>query len=375
MRVLIDNGRIRSGATGLGQVSLQFAAALCRAQSAADNSACSPDSPINFQFLTHPAFAEFAAAAAQTGATHLKGKFSPWNKLRRIFNKDIFAYRYDGDEHNVRHALHRQHMEIPAHDKTPFVFTVHDMHILQGGKRSKVRNLRRMRDSVSRADFIAFISRYSRDITAQNIDISGKEIAIIYNGVDKPQNPERPPWFRDEMRPFLFSVAQIAAHKNYHILPPMMRHLPGTNLVIAGKHKADGIAKLKDSIARENMRERVLTPGVVSDSEKAFLLRECAGFVFPSLKEGFGMPVIEAFHFGKPVFCFANTALPEVGGEHAHYWQNEEAKKMAELVREKIAPPDSDTIAARQKWAQNFSWDKNAAAYIDIYRRLGNGTK
>ena len=87
------------------------------------------------------------------------------------------------------------------------------------------------------------------------------------------------------------------------------------------------------------------------------------------------MPVIEAFHFGKPVFCFANTALPEVGGEHAHYWQNQEAKKMAELVREKIASPDSDTIAARQKWALSFSWDKNAAAYIDIYRRLGNGTK
>ena len=235
MRVLIDNGRIRSGATGLGQVSLQFAAALCRAQSAADNSACSPDSPINFQFLTHPAFAEFAAAAAQTGATHLKGKFSPWNKLRRIFNKNIFPYSYDGDEHDIRHALHRQHLDIPARDTKPFVLTSHDMHFMYDHERRIRRDLPRLKESINRADFIAFISRYSRDITAQNIDISGKEIAIIYNGVDKPQNPERPPWFRDEMRPFLFSVAQIAAHKNYHILPPMMRHLPGTNLVIAGK--------------------------------------------------------------------------------------------------------------------------------------------
>ncbi len=361
MKVLIDNGRIRSIATGLGQVSVQFAAALMRTR----------DSQIVFQFLTHPAFADFASFAAETGATHIKGKFSPWNKLRRIWNKDVFAYTYDGGDHSVRHALHRQHLDVPARDKTPFIFTVHDMHILGGGKRSRARNLRRMKTSVSRADIVVFISQYARDITAEHIDISGKETAIIYNGVDKPENPEHPKWFKDEMRPFLFSVAQIAAHKNYHILPPMMRHLPGMNLILAGKHKKDGIPLLRDSIAREKTDERVFAPGVVSEGEKAFLLRECAGFVFPSLKEGFGMPVVEAMHFGKPVFCFRNTALPEVGGEHAFYWQSENPKEMADLIRENVPDSDAEIVAARQEWAQQFSWNKNAAAYIDIYRRLG----
>lgn len=359
MKVLIDNGRIRSIATGLGQVSVQFAAALMRA-----------DAPqMQFQFLTHPKFAAFASFAAENGARHIKGKFSPWNKLRRIWNKDIFAYTYDGGDHSVRHALHRQHLDIPARDKTPFVFTIHDMHILDGEKHVREYNLRRMNKSVLRADILVFISQYARDITAEHIDISGRETAIIYNGVDKPQNPRRPQWFKDEMRPFLFSVAQIAAHKNYHILPPMMRHLPEMNLILAGKHKKDGIPLLRDSVLRNNADARVVIPGAISENEKAFLLRECAAFVFPSLKEGFGMPVLEAMHFGKAVFCFRNTALPEVGGEHAFYWTNESPQEMANLIRDNLSDSAAKT-AARQKWATNFSWHKNAAAYTDIYRRL-----
>ena len=132
-------------------------------------------------------------------------------------------------------------------------------------------------------------------------------------------------------------------------------------------------ALLEDAINREKMQERIFVSGKISDGEKAWLLQECKGFVFPSLKEGFGMPIIEALHFGKPVFCFDNTALPEVGGEVAFYWKNSEPKEMADLILANISETaNSEIVNERQQWAAGFSWDKNAAAYMDIYRKLAD---
>jgi glycosyltransferase involved in cell wall biosynthesis len=53
---------------------------------------------------------------------------------------------------------------------------------------------------------------------------------------------------------------------------------------------------------------------------KQFYLSKCHAFVFPSIREGFGLP--QAMHFGKPVFLSNKTSLPEVGGKHAYYWDN-----------------------------------------------------
>ena len=361
MKILIDNGRMRSARTGLGQVAVQFAAALGRARAA----------DMDFLFLTHPAFGDFADIAADSGIAHVKGKFSLLDKIRRLANKNVFPYYWDGNDHQARHALHRNHLVIPPSDKTPFVLTLHDMHFMTGGKKSVRRNLGRLQDSVRRASEVCFISNFAKQITEQDVDLGGKPTSVIYNGVDKPQNPVRPQWFENTMRPFLFSVAQISPYKNYESMPAVMRHLPNMDLILAGKKHPLAYPPLQAAIRREQVSGRVFVPGLISEGEKAWLLRECSGFVFPSLREGFGMPIIEALHFGKPVFCFDNTALPEVGGEHVFYWQNDDPKAMAEFVAQTLAAPTDDSAAAqRMQWASRFSWDNNAAAYIGIYRRL-----
>lgn len=363
-RILIDYGRgVRGAESGLGQVSVQFAAALMRANAA----------DLSFQFLTHSANAAFAAFAADIGAIHITSRFSLWRKLRRLADKRVHAEYYDGKGADVWHAANPHYLTRPMGDKMPLILTVHDLHFMNGRKRSVKRNLIQLQDSVNRASVVCFISNFTRGLTAQEINLDGKELRMIYNGVDKPANPQKPAWFNDSMRPFLFSVSAIKAHKYYHIMPAVMRYLPDCYLVLAGGTKnAEGISLLQKAIEKEKLNARIYVPGQISDGEKAFLLRECAGFVFPSQQEGFGMPIIEALHFGKPVFCFNNTALPEVGGDCVFYWQNDEPKDMAELIRQHImtVAPESDIIA-RQQWAAMFSWDKNAAAYMDIYRQLG----
>ena len=365
--ILVDCGHIRNAYSGLGQVAIQYARALINASQS--NNSSQSDEGVRPLFLAHPRFDEFHRFVNQNNGHLCTPKFSLFGTIMRTLNKEWTRYAYSQQTHVLRHALHRNFYHIPNHDKKPFVLTIHDMHLLNDKPKRKKHAILRLQKSVLRAKAIGFISQYARQIAAQYVDFGDAQQHIIYNGVNKPKNPKRPSWFEDNMRPFLLSVAQIAPHKNYHILPAALNHIPDLRLIIAGRKKKFYAPKIEEAANRENVAARVLMPGAVDEAEKTWLLQHCDGFVFPSLREGFGMPVVEALHFGKPVFCFHNTALPEACGQHAFYWKNEEPKEMADLIRDNISSNES-VIAARQQWAAGFSWDKNANAYLDIYRQL-----
>ena len=78
----------------------------------------------------------------------------------------------------------------------------------------------------------------------------------------------------------------------------------------------------------KGLEERIILPGEISDMDKYWLYKNCEAFVFPSMYEGFGLPVIEAMNFGKPVFLSTFSSLPEVGGKYALYWENFDSQLM-----------------------------------------------
>ena len=360
----MDCGHIRNLAAGLGQVAFQFANALQGHQ----------QRDFNFRFLTHPRFHEFRQ---QLGAQCcVSAAFSPAGALMRVFNKEWQRHIYRDTGHAVRHAIHRNCHRIPAADRAPFVLTIHDMHLLHEKPERRKHSLMRLQQLADRASAVGFISEFAKREASEHINFGGAQLQVIHNGVDKPASPQKPKWFahieNNETRPFLLSVAQLVSHKNYHIMPAVMRRLPEFNFVIAGRKKKNYVPQIEEAARKEGVGARVVMPGRVSDGEKAWLLEHCAGFVFPSLREGFGMPVVEALHFGKPVFCFTNTALPEVGGEHAFYWRDDSPQTMAELIQTTLADEQhqSGKAKARMEWAARFSWRNNAAAYLDIYRQL-----
>ena len=362
--VLVDCGHIRNLAAGLGQVARQFAGALQNGN----------QQEFDFRFLTHPRFHEFRQ---QVGAQYCASpSFSLAGAVMRVFNKEWQRYAYHETNHAVRHAIHRNCYQIPAGDRAPFVLTIHDMHLMHEKPKRRKKSLMRLQELANRASTVGFISEYAKRAASEQINFGDAEQRVIYNGVDKPANPQQPKWFAqvegNETRPFLLSVAQLVSHKNYHIMPAVMRRLPELNLIIAGRKKKNYVPQIEEAARKEGVADRIVMPGRVSDGEKAWLLEHCAGFVFPSLREGFGMPVVEALHFGKPVFCFNNTALPEVGGEHAFYWRDDSPQTMAELIQTTLAAEQnqSDKAKARTEWAARFSWRNNAAAHLDIYRRL-----
>jgi glycosyltransferase involved in cell wall biosynthesis len=88
--------------------------------------------------------------------------------------------------------------------------------------------------------------------------------------------------------------------------------------------------------------------------------------------EGFGLPVIEAMYFGRPVILSTLTALPEVGGDAAYYFQNFEPKHMQAVLSESLAHYNANAYMKQKirDRAAMFNWDKTAAQYLEVYRSL-----
>ena len=126
----------------------------------------------------------------------------------------------------------------------------------------------------------------------------------------------------------------------------------------------------------KRLRDTVRLPNVqfhlgINDAQKAWAYAQCTGFLFPSLTEGFGLPPIEAMHFGKPVFLSRRTCLPEIGGAAADYFDSFEPQAMRHVVEQGLLRhAQAGRADAVRAHAAQFDWDRAAAGYLAIYRRL-----
>ena len=89
--------------------------------------------------------------------------------------------------------------------------------------------------------------------------------------------------------------------------------------------------------------------------------------LFPSIAEGFGLPVIEAMQWGKPVFCSDKTSLPEIGSTHAHYFTDFDPDRMAAVVSEGLKNFNEERADEERAYAATFSYEKHMQQYIDLF--------
>jgi glycosyltransferase involved in cell wall biosynthesis len=149
----------------------------------------------------------------------------------------------------------------------------------------------------------------------------------------------------------------------------MIARTSDLRLVIAGRKATPYGAFVEEEVVRLGLSGRVLMPGEVSDGDRQWLYEHCDAFLFPSLTEGFGFPVLEAMQCGRPVFAARRTSLPEIAGDRAGWWDSFEPDAMLRSVREGLESSRSTPgfAAAQAAHAATYTWERAAAAYLDVY--------
>lgn len=248
------------------------------------------------------------------------------------------------------------------------LLTIHDINFIYEKHGAKLQKYTRLFGAqLAKADYVNYISNFTCHDTASHF-IVDKPSRVIYNGVAKldGQSACLPSAFADHLPDnFLFHISSLLPKKNVRLLIDMMAYLPDEHLVIAGNWKSKHGHALQQHIAELGLTNIVCLHHV-TEQEKAWLYENCKAFLFPSSCEGFGLPPIEAMHFGKPVFLSTLTSLPEVGGTLAFYWPTLEPEVMASELVQQLAHGPVDATAI-MKHAARFSWEQCADAYISYY--------
>jgi len=297
-----------------------------------------------------------------------------------LFGEDVGylpVSRWHRYRHSLRHpcalwhSLHQLNKNMPPAMEPGGrrVVTVHDLNYLYGRNAwSTWRHGRRTKALMRRTDVLVAISQHTAADVRRHLGWTGP-LEVIYNGarsfVDAPRIPLSG-WAGDDTRPFLFHLSRMSSSKNPQVLIELARHWPEMTFVLCGPQGKDARA-LEAAHRLPNLQFHL----GITEAQKAWAYAHCTGFLFPSLTEGFGLPPIEAMHFGKPVFLARRTCLPEIGGDAADYFDDFEPCAMQRVVETGLArQAEPDRPEAIQAHAAQFNWDHAAADYLALYGRL-----
>ncbi len=262
---------------------------------------------------------------------------------------------------------------LPLERKTKMVLTIHDFNFLvdtQKEEPQKVKQyLKKAQATIDRADHVVCISEYTLKTVAQNIGLNRKKIEVIHNGSHVKEFPgfDRPKYKPN--KPFLFSIGIFFPKKNFHVLPALLTN-NDYELILAGDRKPEYESVILEHAALHHVADRVKITGPISEEDKYWYYKNCAAFVFPSVAEGFGLPVVEAMFFGKPVFLSPSTSLPEIGGDLAFYFNSFEPDSMRAVFEHGMNKVDRQHEDLLKQRARQFTWQKAAQSYLRIYREL-----
>lgn len=256
-----------------------------------------------------------------------------------------------------------------------YYVTVHDLAPFKIGGIAATSNSLKLKlfakQSCLRADKVIAVSKATQKDVIDIFKISEKKVVVSYNGglpteftkdyCEKKVN-------KLEKDKFFLFVSTIEPRKNLiTLIKAFEKYLNNTSsnfkLALVGK-KGWKCKNIFSAIENSPYREQIVLPGYVSDEEKAWLYQNAAGFIFPSLYEGFGIPILEAMAYGLITITARNSSLYEVGGDAALYMQNEKDVDELSRLMEKVAlMKNEEKVAYREKMERQikkFSWDKNA---------------
>jgi glycosyltransferase involved in cell wall biosynthesis len=282
-------------------------------------------------------------------------------------------------------------MLIPAHvvpllrppRQTRTVVTLHDLGYLAFPAAHPRRRLLELHAttwwSAHAADQIIAISHATRTDLIRHYRVPDHKISVVPHGVSEQFAPVADPIEQAAVlarygirhTPYLLYVGTLQPRKNLARLitafAPLAAHHPDLQLVLAGQ-RGWLSAPIVEQVQTLGLQRQVLLPGFVADADLPALLSGALAFVFPSLYEGFGMPVLEAMACATPVLTSSTTALPEVAGDAALLVDPLDTAALTAALHRLVSDADLRADLRQRGLARvrQFSWGACAAATLRV---------
>lgn len=226
-----------------------------------------------------------------------------------------------------------------------------------------------------RAAAVITVSQYSAGRISETFEVPHERIHVVPNGVDherfRPGTADERSSARarfSDGRPYVLFAGGRTPRKN---LPRLLeavadaRRTANVDLVLAGP------AGTADATGRSAAHPWIHRVGHIADELVPLLMQGAECLAFPSLEEGFGLPVLEAMACGTPVVTSKASSLPEVAGGHAALVDPMDVASIAaglELVVTEPPAARAARIAAALEHARGYTWERAAALTLDVYR-------
>jgi glycosyltransferase involved in cell wall biosynthesis len=229
--------------------------------------------------------------------------------------------------------------------------------------------------SLCMADRAITISAFSRRTLEQVLHIPGHKIDVVHLCVDHlPEHDTAPDIMpREWDHRFVFFPANDWPHKNHssliHALALLKKQGVGAPCIMTGTQQ-NRWPDIQHNIERAGLKDDVQHLGQVNRAEMAWLFRHARVLAFPSLFEGFGIPVVEAMQCGLPVACSHATSLPEVAGKAALYFHPLKVPEIAKQLEQLLHNDDlrNECIQTGHEQQQQFSEEQLVKRHQDVFR-------
>ena len=279
---------------------------------------------------------------------------------------------------------------VPLPGRSKKIVTVYDLFFLDDPGRS-VREARRvfagsLGASLAAADGILAISEFTRRSILERFPVPEEKIAVAPLGLNPLLTVDVPAAVLEKTRRkyglperFALFVGAIEKRKNLvnllEALAKVRKAGEPVDLVLAGR-EGEASAEVGAAMERLGLGPAVRALGYLPDPEIRDLYRLARLLVFPSLCEGFGLPLLEAMASGLPAAVSRTGALPEVGGDAAAYFEPEDASDIARVILELLRdePRRRELAEKGKRRASGFSWADTARRTLAFYERTAGTT-
>ena len=317
-----------------------------------------------------------------------------YDKLKYIPYK---IYKILTEKYNVPYNLffrkkidifHFTRYILPNNIKGKVILNIYDLvfekHIETMESKNRENFKRSFYKSVERADQIITISESSKNELIEILKVPENKIHIVHPGIDFQKFNNRDIVITKKViskyslpKDYILYLGTLEPRKNVENIIRAYANLKKSgeikeNLVLAGK-KGWLFYEIFDLIKSLDLEDEVILTGYIDECEKPVIYQNAKLFIFPSLYEGFGMPILEAMAAGIPVITSNVSAMPEVAGDAAILVNPLDCKEISGAILKILKSNELSNVLVNKGFEQckKFTWSNSANKLVEIYKKYG----